>query len=142
MNVGVTAQIEKFMAARSEKVFAAWTRPDLLARWFWPNAQAEVDLRVGGRFRIASVFAFGPLAVTGVYREIVPNERLVFTWIWEEGLGEAQETLVTVEFRQVEGGTQVLVKHEGNPTAQAAENHRQGWNDCADRLVALAPRLE
>lgn len=138
----ISVQVTKFMAARREKIFAAWTRPDLLARWFWPKLEAEVDLRVGGRFRFATVLSFGPLVASGTYREIVPNERLVFTWNWEEGGGEVPETLVTVEFRQVEGGTEVVVTHEGNPTLQIAENHKQGWNDCEDRLVNLAPALD
>lgn len=59
------------LQASRESVFAAWTEPDLLVRWWGPEAQAEVDLRVGGRFRLSMQFDWGAMDAVGEYREIV-----------------------------------------------------------------------
>lgn len=139
--MGASVQVVKQMAARPAKVYAAWTQPDLLAKWWGPKAEAEVDLRVGGRFRLAMTFGSEPMAAVGTYLEILPQQRLVFTFNWEGSPAE-EETRVTVEFRPVAGGTEVVVTHDGFATQPLAENHKQGWNDCEDRLVALAPALE
>lgn len=136
-----TIQLQWHFKARRERVFAAWTRPDLLARWWGPKAEAEVDLRVGGPFRLSMRFDWGALVALGEYREVSPPERLVFTWRWE-GEEAAEEGLVTLELREAEGGTDLLLTHQGLSDAQAAENHRQGWTDCVARLVGIAQAID
>ncbi len=89
--------IRLHLNARREHVFAAWTRPELLVRWWGPDAQAEVDLRVGGRYRLSMQFEWGALVCVREYREIVPPERLVFTFAWE-GDPSGEETRVTLLF--------------------------------------------
>lgn len=128
------------LKASRERVFAVWTEPELLVRWWGPGAEAEVDLRVGGRFRLSMQFDWGAMVAVGEYREIVPPERLVFTFSWE-GDPTGEETLVTVLLQEVEEGTELTLTHEGFTDAAVAENHRAGWLDCIERLAAMAPTL-
>jgi uncharacterized protein YndB with AHSA1/START domain len=84
-------------------VFDAWTKPELLKLWYgprgWSLAVCEIDLRVGGAFRFVSHRADGKdIGQFGVYREIVPPERLVYTEKWEDwDVGEVLVTTVLVE---------------------------------------------
>jgi uncharacterized protein YndB with AHSA1/START domain len=87
--------------APRERVFRAWTGPDLLMQWFRPGPGftaliAEVDLRVGGRFRIGTQAPQDdrPRIATGVYLYVQPPEKLVFTWTWNHE--PKTETLVTL----------------------------------------------
>ena len=129
----------RVFAAPRERVFRAWTDREEVARWWWPwSPTVEIDLRAGGAYRLAAVHpAAGLLAVTGIFREVRPPERLVYAWRWE-GEADAEETLGTVEFRALsEGSTEVALTHDRFASADLAERHRQGWNDCLDRLETL-----
>ena len=91
--------IKRRFNAAPPKVFSAWTDPEKLKRWFGPG-QAETvlvesDARVGGRFRIVMRAPDGEEHdVSGVYREVVPDQKLVFTWAWRTT--PERESLVTV----------------------------------------------
>ncbi len=86
-----------------EKVWRAWTDPQALKRWWGPDAAdrvslAELDVRVGGRYRILFGGPHGTdHEVQGVYRDVVPHRRLVFTWTWPNSTPE-RESLVTIVF--------------------------------------------
>jgi uncharacterized protein YndB with AHSA1/START domain len=122
-----------------EKVWRAWTDPQALKRWWGPGgpqgvALAQLDVRVGGRFRIV----FGGSAgrdheVQGVYREVVPNRKLVFTWTWPNSTPE-RESLVTIAFRAVDGGTQLDFLHEQLFDETVRDNHRRGWTESFAKL--------
>jgi len=133
-------QIKRTLAASREKVFKAFTEPEALKRWWMPGEgfsvpSAEVDLRVGGGYRIAMKNPGGKVFhVFGSYREVKAPERLVYTWKWdgiEEHLGE---TLVTVEFHDLAGETELVVTHELFPTEEDRDNHDKGWSGCLDIL--------
>ena len=122
-----------------EKVWRAWTDPQALKRWWGPGGQdpvslAELDLRVGGRFRI--VFG-GPEGrdheVQGVYRVVVPPRRLVFTWTWPNSTPE-RESLVTLEFKAAGGGTELAFLHEQLFDEAVRDNHRRGWTESFAKL--------
>lgn len=140
-------RLERFVPAPPEKVFAAWTRPDLLARWYAPApasvGAAEVDLRVGGAWRIRMDAPEGRVYTAhGVYRAIDAPRRLVFTFDWaEEENRMGVETVVTVDFQAVDGGTRVALAHEGLPGTEAAEGHASGWTACLDRLASALAGL-
>lgn len=121
------------------RIFAAWTDPGLLGRWFWPETfetRYSVDLRVGGEFRFSSPKM--QMGVSGTFREVVADSRLVYTWAWD---GDDRETLVTVEFADVSEGTRVTLVHERFDSAEERDQHAQGWNDCIDRLPVIGVGL-
>jgi uncharacterized protein YndB with AHSA1/START domain len=134
-----TITIARTVAATPERVFAAWTDAEQLAAWWWPQLGGttyDVDARLGGRFRIHSS-GIGA-TVTGVYTEVEPPRRLVFTWSWEdEGEPEAVvEDTVVVTVEPDDGGTLVTVAHTS--VAHVPEGGaEQGWNDVMDRLARM-----
>jgi uncharacterized protein YndB with AHSA1/START domain len=126
--------LTRTLAFPPERVWRALTDPAALAAWFWPQRfapMAEVDLRVGGRYRIAGP-AVG-MAVSGEYRTVDAPHTLVFTWAWD---GEESETLVTIELTPTGTGTgtELALRHERFPDRDSSASHAQGWNDCLDRL--------
>jgi uncharacterized protein YndB with AHSA1/START domain len=126
--------INRTLAVPAERVWRALTDPAALAAWFWPRRFAtttEVDLRVGGRYRIDGTAA--GMAVSGEYVTVEPPNKLVFTWRWD---GEPGETLVTIELTPVATGTELALRHERFGDDETRDNHAQGWHDCLDRLPA------
>jgi uncharacterized protein YndB with AHSA1/START domain len=136
-----TLQLKRTFAAPREKVFHAWAQPETLKKWCAPSDEfsipiAEADLRVGGKYRIAMQAPDGNLYVAiGEYREILPPQKLVFTWLWEGG--DMHETLVTLEFHERGGETELILTHELFPDAEARNRHEQGWMGCMGRLAKL-----
>jgi len=130
--------LKRRLKAPAEKVFAAWTQPEALKRWFGPtdemvNDVVEADLRIGGRYRIAGRSANGePHSVGGVYKEIVANRKLVFTWAWEST--SERESLVTIEIKPADGGCELTLTHERFFDEAARERHQQGWIGTLERL--------
>ena len=125
-----------------EKVWRAWTDPQALKKWWGPApgepvAVAELDVRVGGRFRI--VFG-GPKGteheVQGTYTEVVPNRTLAFTWSWPRTTPE-RESLVTIVFRQTPGGTELDFRHEQFFDEKARDDHKRGWTGLLDKLESF-----
>jgi uncharacterized protein YndB with AHSA1/START domain len=122
-----------------EKVWRAWTDAEAVKKWWGPGPEhavslAELDVRVGGRFRIVFGGADGTAhECTGVYREVVPNRRLVFTWCWPRTTPE-RVSLVTIEFKRVADGTELDFGHEQFFDEQARDSHRRGWTGLLDKL--------
>ena len=124
--------------ASPEKVYAAWADPQKLVQWFGPgpveegSVKADIDLRVGGRYRI-SFNANGTYnEVGGVYREIVPNERLVFSWAWHST--PERESLVTISMKREGSGTLLTFHHAQFADATARDNHERGWTELLGKL--------
>ncbi len=127
-----------------EKVWRAWTDPQALKRWWGPGgpeavAVAQLDVRVGGRFRI--VFG-GPRGdeheVQGRYLEVAPPAksqpgRLVFTWTWPRTTPE-RESVVTIVFERTPEGTQLAFRHEGHFDETVRDNHKRGWSESLAKL--------
>ena len=138
-------EVRYHFKAPPERVFRAWTEPSQLAKWFHPapdapDALAEVDLRVGGRYRLGVPSADGEVFyVGGEYTEIDAPHKLAFTWRWEMAADEISDTLIVLEFREEEGGTELFLRHEGfNPMDhEERDQHAIGWNACAAHLYKL-----
>ncbi len=133
-----TVEVVRVVPAAPATAYRVWTEPEHVRRWWRPHGLSaslvEIDLRVGGRYRIG--MEPGPLFVGGAFRELAPPHRLAYTWEWENGeFAGAGESLVTVEFRPVAAGTEVVVTHAPLP-GPAGPAHASGWADCLAALAA------
>ena len=137
-----TLQLTRTFAAPRGKVFRAWTDPEEVKKWFHPpgyeTPSAEIDLRVGGKYRLGmrklpdgEVFY-----LSGSYREVRRPERLVYTWQWEAE-PELGDTLVTVQFHDRGGSTEVVLTHKLFPTEKARQEHERGWSGGLDNLAKI-----
>jgi len=135
--------VNRTVNAPRERVFRAWTEAAELDRWFSPDpdykVKSSVDLRVGGAYRIEMHKADGQVfGAFGVYRQIVPPERLVFTWNGINcGNTVVEDTLVTVEFFEADDKTQVTLTHQNFQTPESRERHEHGWKGCFDHLESV-----
>jgi uncharacterized protein YndB with AHSA1/START domain len=124
--------------AAPEKVYAAWADPQKLVQWFGPvtveegSVKADIDLRVGGNYRIGFRANGTYSEVGGVYREVVPNRRLVFSWAWHST--PERESLVTISIRPEGNGTLLVFNHAQFVDEQARDNHERGWTEFLVKL--------
>jgi uncharacterized protein YndB with AHSA1/START domain len=130
--------VRRTIHAGAEQLFAAWTEPGRIMEWWGPAnvscPAAEIDLRVGGRYRIANKMPDGGVEwITGEFLRIEPPQVLVFTWRLESG-GDATER-VTVRFEARGDKTDVVVLHEQILDAGTRDRHEHGWHGCLDGLA-------
>ena len=124
-----------------EKVWRAWTEAQALTRWFGPGDTravdiARLDVRPGGRYHLGFFTTDGEHHdVKGEYLVVEPLRKLQFSWAWKST--PERVSLVTIELRAVEGGTELQFVHERFFDAQAAENHKRGWTATFDKLDAF-----
>ncbi|HLW71352.1 MAG TPA: SRPBCC domain-containing protein [Candidatus Binataceae bacterium] len=123
-------------------VFKAWTEPEQRARWIGPKgftgSVLQMDLRPGGAYRFHMRSADGTDHwQQGVYREIVPPERLVCTYLWADAAGNAKgpETLLTVTFDERDGKTLLTLRQALFESVTARDAHRAGWSSSLERLA-------
>ncbi len=135
--------LKRRFKAPPAKVFAAWTDPEKIKRWMGPGeikaVVTETDARVGGRYRIVMRASNGEEHdVGGVYREVVANEKLVFTWAWKvTPPDQPHESLVTVLFKSDDGGTLLTLTHERLFDEESRQGHEKGWIGALDKLERL-----
>jgi uncharacterized protein YndB with AHSA1/START domain len=150
-HASTSLHLERTYDATAEEVFDAWTNPEVLRRWWaaaptWRTPVAEVDLRVGGSYRISmeDPETGAVHTVGGEYREVRRPERLAYSWCWEQGGGgTGHVSTVTVDFLDEGGRTTVVLEHIGLATPESCEQHRHGWRGCMEslqtRIFATAP---
>ena len=126
-------EITRVLPGRPDEVFRAWTDPELMRHWMSPvgEAEADVDLRVGGRLHLVMVGGGRRIEHSGEYLEVDPPTRLSFTWR-SAFTGDAA-TVVTVVLADHPDGTELRLRHEGLDE-DAATSHGQGWGQMLDRL--------
>jgi len=130
--------VRKTIRASAERLFKAWTNAEELQRW-WGTKEiacigAEIDLRVGGAYRIANKLPDGQLLwITGEFEIIEPPKKLVFTWRVEPETKISER--VTVSFEAQGAATEVVITHERIPNAAARGQHEYGWRGCLDGLA-------
>jgi uncharacterized protein YndB with AHSA1/START domain len=132
--------ISRVIRAPREKVFSAWTTPELLTQWWGPGhvtcPEAHVDLREGGGYRLANLEADGSIVwISGRFERVRAPEELVYTWKVSIIPGEA--TLVRVKFLPHPDGTELVLVHERFATEALRDMHLQGWGGCLDKLEAF-----
>jgi uncharacterized protein YndB with AHSA1/START domain len=140
----IVEQIKLIRASRA-RLFEAWTNPEILKQWFGPEnrycSTAKLDARVGGSYTIGVRLKDTPDAAeaiaTGRYIRVEQDRLLHFNWIpsWNPG----EESLVTVMFEHVTGGTEVTIRHENFPPAAFA-GYTEGWHGCLNKLARTVER--
>jgi uncharacterized protein YndB with AHSA1/START domain len=134
--------LQRHYPVAPEKVWRAWTDAEAVKRWWGPGpgepvSLAELDVRVGGRFRIVFGGPDGKMhECAGVYKEVVPNRKLVFTWHWPNSTPE-RVSVVTIVFQAVGKGTELRFKHEQLFDEKARDDHQRGWSASLDKLAAF-----
>ena len=130
-------RLTRVLRASPDEVFAAWTEPARLERWWtgvggWVEATADVDLRVGGRYHFSMRDEGGALhGVFGVYTEVAPRAGLGFTWTWENEprvMCGSEGSFVEVALQAAPGGTQLTLTHSGFGSKLIRDMHEEGWN--------------
>lgn len=134
--------LRRRIATAPDQVFAAWTDPDKLVRWFGPaetvagSVRAETDVRPGGRYRMEFKTVDGEHhRVGGIYREVEAPDRLVFTWAWQST--PERGSLVTVTLVPDGEGTLLTLHHEQFFDHAARDGHERGWTGTLEKLAQL-----
>jgi len=132
--------VRRSIKATPERLFDAWTDPGQLVKWWGPEGvecpEAQVDLRVGGAYRIANRLPDGTILwIAGEFEVIERPAHLAYTW----RVGEQKESeRVTVSFQKKGKGTEVVVRHERIATKAAKHQHGAGWVGCLHGLAEFA----
>ena len=139
MTPTASLEVRRVVHASVERVFAAWTDPSLIQAWWGPGGVtcpgAEVDLRIGGAYRIGNQMPDGNVAwIVGRFERVEPPRLLVYSWRFEPG--PEAESRVTVRFEPHPDGTQVIVLHEKIPGEAMRAEHLAGWSGCLDGLAS------
>ena len=134
----VTLVVRKTIRASAERLYTAWTDPAQLKLWWGPRGvqciDAQVDLRVGGHYRIGNRLPDGNvLWISGEFVSIEPPRKLVYTWRLEAQRDTAER--VTVQFAPQGDGTEVIVTHELISDEALRYRHQQGWIGCLEGLA-------
>jgi uncharacterized protein YndB with AHSA1/START domain len=132
----------RVIRASRDKVYEAWIKPEIMQQWFCPKPgvvpSVALDAREGRAYRIeipAGSCADHPTQnsiADGVYTEVVPNQKLQFTW--RANWNPTDESLVTVTFADAQGGTEVTILHE---RIAGDGGYEQGWAKCLESLAAV-----
>jgi uncharacterized protein YndB with AHSA1/START domain len=136
----LSLEIKRFIRAPRDRVYAAWTDPAQLKKWFGPERvqtrNLVADVRVGGQFRWDLTDPEGKeVTISGEYCEVEPGKKIVFTWRLEEDEDwKNHSSTVTVEFSDREGGTEICLTHEKLPNQASRDDHTQGWNSVLDKV--------
>jgi uncharacterized protein YndB with AHSA1/START domain len=130
--------VRRTIQATAEELFAAWTEPEQLKKWWGPHpvtcAGAEIDLRAGGAYRIANRLPDGTLLwIFGEFEVVDPPFRLVYTWRIDPNSRASER--VSVQFEPRGDATEVIVVHERIPNPATRLRHEQGWVGCLDGLA-------
>lgn len=145
--------LERILDAAPEKLFRCWTEPELMKQWFvpcpWTITQAETDLRPGGGSHVVMRSPEGQeFPNRGVYLEVVPNRKIVFTDAYTAGWMPTGKPFFTaiVSFEPIEGGKTRYTAVARHWTREDLESHEkmgfhEGWGQCATQLEEVAKRL-
>ena len=138
--VNPSLTLKRRLNASPEKVYAAWTEPTHLTQWFGPEGgvveRADLNVRPGGRYTIVFHTQDGEQHhVSGVYKEVVPNEKLAFTWAWRST--PERKSYVTVMIKSDGPGCMLTLIHEKFFDEAARDRHSTGWTGALNKLEKL-----
>lgn len=135
-------EMKRVLPAAPSVVFAAFTDPGELAKWWGPEgfkvSSLDFDAKVGKSFRIEMQPPEGdPFTLTGVFREVEPPVRVAYTFVWEDPAPDDVETLVVLSLKDVGGATEVTFTQGLFKTETRRTLHRNGWGDGFNKLDRL-----
>lgn len=139
-------RIERHYPVAPEKVWRAWTDPQVMSQWFGagmngPGATVEIDLQVGGSFRIAFPGPNGEShEARGVYQEVMAPERLVFSWFWKST--PERVSRISIDLKRVAAGCDLSFVHDRFFDDQARINHERGWQPFFEKLGEFLNHIE
>jgi len=144
----LTIKVSRLIRAPRERVFEAWTHPDLRRKW-WQHGQGlaacDINARPGGRYRMTQIggsceefpvpsdFEW---VMEGEFLEVTRPSRLVFTWNVNHN-PPVVNNRVTIDLREVPGGTEVTITHEGIETPQLRDGTHEGWSSLLDSMAEV-----
>lgn len=128
--------VERTINASQKAVFDAWLNPEMLGKFMHPAAgmsapRVSSDPKEGGAFEIVMKAGDNEMPHTGVYREISPHDRIVFTW---ESHASIEDSTVTLTFAPTENGTHVTLQHDRFLNEEMRDNHNGGWTNILETL--------
>ena len=131
--------VKRVIDAPSETIWKALTEQEIMQKWFFAgderwSSTVENNFQTGGSYRIEMHSPEDSYLHEGVYRKIVPHEEIVFSWNSQA----VTDTIVTITLREVEGGTEVKLKHELMPDEKMKQNHKQGWTQILANLEDIS----
>ena len=148
-----TLIVTRLLNATPERAFQAWTSAEHIQQWMRPEPGmviplASMDLRVGGKYRIQMKMPDGELfTAVGVFKEVKPPERLVYTWDWEkDGSGaefgevEGKPSLITVEFLKRGKQTEFVLTHSRFASVESRDNHARGWGNGVESFARFVEK--
>ncbi len=125
-------------------IYAAFHEPEYLSEWFAPGdcsvTQVMSDFKEGGRYRIKMLEPHGTeMSLTGEYVTVLANEKLAFSWAWEDNLEDSVMTAVDVHFEAVnDGQVRLVVMQSGFANQDETDQHQYAWMSCLEKLAVLA----
>ena len=136
---GLTLTMRRTISANAARLYEAWTDPEQLLAWWGPRGvrciEAQVDLRVGGLYRIGNQLPDGRVVwITGTFEAIVPGRLLTYGWFVD---GQQARERVTVRFEPRGSATEVVVVHERIADPIVRDDHERGWEGCLSGLARL-----
>ena len=135
-----TLEVRRTIRAPRQRVYDAWTKAEELKTWHAPGpltvSLAEMDVRPGGKYRIHMLAPDGKEhRVSGVYREVDPPKKVVYSWGWD-GDHPVKDSTVTIEFLDRGDATEVVLTHSGITHDGERKGHTEGWTSILDKLEA------
>ena len=141
-DAGHALKITRIIHASRQEVFEAWTNAELMKQWMCPEGSSvsfvALDLRVGGAFRVDMHIDGADMIHTGIYREIIPPEKLAFTWVSRHT--HYRESLVTLKFLPQGEDTELILHQTQLPDDEALERHTVGWTQLIKHLTHVGGR--
>lgn len=134
-------RMTRYFDAPRERVFRAFAEPEQLVKWWGPAGMNvvdhQIDAQVGGAWRMTMRSEKGDdHTMSGIYHDISPHHRLMFTWAHERGGERGHETLVTIELAERDGGTELTLLQQAFESEATRDLHRGGWSSSLDCLAA------
>lgn len=132
-------ELKRRYKVSAERLFEVWTKAEMLKEWFCPESmtvpEAEVDLKVGGKFKITMRSKDGnDYTATGEYIEIDKPNKIVMSWKWENDMFKDESTILSAKFKEMGEETELKLTHTKLSSEKSVESHTDGWVSAMDHL--------